>query len=229
MPTLIEAEATIALTCYSNVNLESRMTPKIFNSETISTTKPSITKSGNKGSTVREWKISIPLVLLGFTNIPHLLHQSLITAKQSFNDDATDDLSRECGILQSKVESSAKPTSSFWSSLGRSAIYNKNNNGPRTLPCGTPDTTSILELHTPSSYLNSLSTTGQKILEHLQDQATNSSFPQFKHKAPMITLSKAAGTQTLSVWILVRWQDPRSLQKVTKTQSDQPCHSSRQY
>ena len=29
-------------------------------------------------------------------------------------------------------------------------MYNKNNNDPRTLPCGTPDTTSILELHTPS-------------------------------------------------------------------------------
>ena len=39
---------------------------------------------------------------------------------------------------------------------------------------------------THTIYLNSLSTTGQKILEHLQDQATNSSFPQFKHKAPMI-------------------------------------------
>ena len=39
---------------------------------------------------------------------------------------------------------------------------------------------------THNIYLNSLSTTGQKILEHLQDQATNSSFPQFKHKAPMI-------------------------------------------
>ena len=54
-------------------------------------------------------------------------------------------------------------------------MYNMNN-GPRTLPCGTPDTI----------YLNSLSTTERKILEHLQDQATNSSFPQFKHKAPMI-------------------------------------------
>ena len=30
-------------------------------------------------------------------------------------------------------------------------MYSKNNNGPRTLPCGTPDTTSILELNTPSS------------------------------------------------------------------------------
>ena len=27
-------------------------------------------------------------------------------------------------------------------------MYSKNNNGPRTLPCGTPDTTSILELNT---------------------------------------------------------------------------------
>ena len=59
------------------------MTPKIFNSETISTTEPSINKSGNKGSTVREREISIPLVLLGFTNMPHLLHQSLITQKQA--------------------------------------------------------------------------------------------------------------------------------------------------
>ena len=61
----------------------------------------------------------------------------------------------------------------------------KKNNGPRTLPCGTPDMTSILELNTPSTF-NSLSTTGQKILENFQDQATNSSFLQFKHKAPMI-------------------------------------------
>ena len=38
MLTLIEAEAAIALTCFSNDNLESIMTPKIFNSETISTT-----------------------------------------------------------------------------------------------------------------------------------------------------------------------------------------------
>ena len=58
MPTLIEAVAAIALTCFSNVNLESRMTPKIFNNETISTTEPSINKSGNiaklfpKGNTV---------------------------------------------------------------------------------------------------------------------------------------------------------------------------------
>ena len=89
LPTLLEAEAAIALTCLSKANFESRITPKIFNSETISTTVPSTTKSGNKGSTVREREISTPLDLLGFTNIPHLLHQSLITAKSSFNDAAT--------------------------------------------------------------------------------------------------------------------------------------------
>ena len=38
--------------------------------------------------------------------------------------------------------------------------------------------------------LNSLSTTGQKILENPQDQAANSSFPQLKYKAPMINLVK---------------------------------------
>ena len=61
---------------------------------------------GTRAQTVREREISIPLVLLGYTNIPYLLHQSLITAKSLFNDAATDDLSRGCGILQSKVESS---------------------------------------------------------------------------------------------------------------------------
>ena len=64
-------------------------------------------------------------------------------------------------------------------------MYSKNNNGPRTLPCGTPE----YDINTWTKHtinLNSLSTTGQKILENPQDQATNSSFPQFKYKAPMI-------------------------------------------
>ena len=99
--TILEAEEAIALTCFSKANFESRIIPKIFNSETISTTVPSTTKSWNRGSTVREREISIPLVLLGFTNIPHLLQQ--YTAKSLFNDAATDDLSRGCGILQSKL------------------------------------------------------------------------------------------------------------------------------
>ena len=100
IPTLLDVEAAIALTCFSKANFEFRITPKIFTSETICTRKPSQTKSGTCGSTVQEREISIPLVLLGLTNIPHLLHQSLITAKSSFNDAATDALSRECGILQ---------------------------------------------------------------------------------------------------------------------------------
>ena len=97
IPTLLEAEAAIAVTCFSMANFESRMTPKIFNSETISTTEPSMTKSASKGSRVREQKIRIPLVLLGFTNITHLLHKSLIIVI-SFNDAATDAPSRGCGI-----------------------------------------------------------------------------------------------------------------------------------
>ena len=107
MPTLLEEEAAIALTCFSKINLKSRMTLKIYNSETISTTEPSIIKSENKDSTVQEWEISISLVLLGFTSVPHLLDQLQIMAKSSFNDAATDALSRGCGILQNRVESSA--------------------------------------------------------------------------------------------------------------------------
>ena len=196
IPTLLKAEASIALTCFSNVNLESRMSPKIFNSETISTTEPSITKSRNKGSTVWEWEISIPLVLLGFTNIPHLQHQLLITAKSSFNDAATDDLSRGSGMLQSKVESWAWPTSSFWSSPGRSAMYNKNNNGPRTLPCGTPDTISTLKLHTQST-LTLWVRLDKKFWNTIKIIPPTPASRNLKTRPPWWTLSKAA---LKSIW-----------------------------
>ena len=43
IPTLLKAEAAIALTFYSKANFDSTITPKIFNSETISTTVLSIT------------------------------------------------------------------------------------------------------------------------------------------------------------------------------------------
>ena len=59
MPTLIEAEAAIALTCFSNDNLESIMTPKIFNSETISTTELSI----NKQCTTKVYAMSVICLL----------------------------------------------------------------------------------------------------------------------------------------------------------------------
>ena len=55
-------------------------------------------------------------------------------------------------------------------------MYSKYNNGPITLPCGTPDTTSILDTkHTIN--LNSLSTTGQKILENPQDPSHQLQLP----------------------------------------------------
>ena len=95
MPTLIEAEAAIALTCFSNVNLESRMTPKIFNSETISTTEPSINKSGNKGSTVREREISIPSSYLDSPTCPTYCtnrwsqpnHHSMMLQRMTYYED----------------------------------------------------------------------------------------------------------------------------------------------
>ena len=164
---------------------------------TISTTVPSKTKSGNKCSTVREREISIPLVLIGFSNIPHLLHQSLITAKSSFNDAATDDLSRGCGILQSKVDSSSSPSSTFWSSTEKkSAMYSEDNNGPRILPCTTPDTTPILELHASSTltlwvWLDKKFWITFKIIPPTPASCNLSTSP------PWLTLSKAA---LKSIW-----------------------------
>ena len=95
MPTLIESEAAIALTFFSNVNLESRMTPKIFNSETISTTEPSITKSGNKGWTVREREISIPWSYLDSLTCPTYCtnrwsqpnHHSMMLPRMTYHED----------------------------------------------------------------------------------------------------------------------------------------------
>ena len=50
---------------------------------------------------------------------------------------------------------------------------------------------------THTIYLNSLSTTGQKILEHRQDQATNSSFCILNTRPLWLTLPKAA---LKSIW-----------------------------
>ena len=95
MPTLIEAVAAIALTCFSNVNLESKMTPKIFNSETISTTEPSITKSGNKGSAVREREIASPSSYLDLPTYPTYCtsrwsqpnHHSMMLPQMTYHED----------------------------------------------------------------------------------------------------------------------------------------------
>ena len=59
IPILLDGEGAIALNCFSKANYESRITPKIFNSETISTTVTSTTELGNKGSTVRDREIII--------------------------------------------------------------------------------------------------------------------------------------------------------------------------
>ena len=92
---LLEAETTAVLTCFSNINFQSRMTDKIFNSKTISTAVPSMTKSENKDTAVREQEMIVYFVLFGFTSIPHLLYHALIIAKSAFKDAATDALSRE--------------------------------------------------------------------------------------------------------------------------------------
>ena len=136
--------------CYNfllKINFESRMTSKIFNSETISTAIPTMTKSGNKGTTVREQEIIIPIVVL-----LHLLQNALIKAKSSFKGCCC-----RCPMMWA---SDVVPilTCTLWSSLDRSAMCSRNSKGPRTLPWGTPDTYDIDTGVTCTIYLNNLST-----------------------------------------------------------------------
>ena len=52
--------SSIALTCFSKANFESRITPKIFNSETISTTVPSKPNQGTRAQLYENEKLVSP-------------------------------------------------------------------------------------------------------------------------------------------------------------------------
>ena len=65
------------------------------------------TSRGTKAQPYENEKLASPSSYLDSPTCPTYCKKSLITAKSSFNDAATDDLLRGCGILKSKVESSA--------------------------------------------------------------------------------------------------------------------------
>ena len=75
-------------------------------------------------------------------------------------------------------------------------MYNKNNNGPRTLPCGTPDMTSILELHTPST-LTLWVRLDKKFWNSFKIKPPNQASRNLNTRPPWLTLSKAA---LKSIW-----------------------------
>ena len=75
-------------------------------------------------------------------------------------------------------------------------MYSKNNNGPRTLPCGTPDTTSILELNTPST-LTLWVQLDKKFWKTFKIKPPTSASRNLNTRPPWLTLSKAA---LKSIW-----------------------------
>ena len=79
-----------------------------------------------------------------------LSHHSLTFTKSPLRNSATVSLTPMDGTTAIKVKSSAKPISLFSRMEKSSEVYRKNNNGPRTLPCGTPDTTLTSLLLQPS-------------------------------------------------------------------------------
>ena len=113
------------------------------------------------------------------------------------------------------------------------------------------DATSILELHTPST-LTLWVRLEKKIWNNYKIIPPFTAFCNLKTRPPWLTLSKAAlksiwtsasstplsnsiwpaqtisrrpsqvSSKILPVCVLVRWQDPRSIEKATKTQRDQP-------
>ena len=151
IPSLCAAEAAIDRICLSNVNLLSKITPSILSSRTTLSTSPPKARAGKRWRSVKERDIINALVLLALTSMPHCLHQPSIRERSRFIDAITRGLSRGEGTTATPSRISAYVTKLFSTISVNLAVYNKNNNGPRTLPCGTPDTTGMLRLGTPST------------------------------------------------------------------------------
>ena len=76
-------------------------------------------------------------------------------------------------------------------------MYSKNNNGPITLTCGTPDTTSILELnHTPST-LTLWVRLDKRFWKTFKIKPPTPASRHLHTRPPWLTLSKAA---LKSIW-----------------------------
>ena len=85
----------------------------------------------------------IVLVLPAFNFIYQRSHHSLTLTRSRHRDYATVTLTPGDGSTAIKVESSVLPISLFSRLAKSSDLYSRNNNGPKTLSCRTPDTTLI--------------------------------------------------------------------------------------
>ena len=138
MPSLWEAALETERRCFSNGILESNVTIKISSSSDSINTVPSKINGSGWGCIVRNLETIIVLVLLAFNFIPQRWHHSLTLPRWRIRDFATLTLTPQ----QSWYWCHQHNRSAYFSEFKKSSeVYSKNNNGPKTLPCGTPDTT----------------------------------------------------------------------------------------
>jgi hypothetical protein len=79
--------------------------------------------------------------------ILHFLHQPWIATRFVCNSEAM----AGSRSVSSNAVSSAKVAVIDSSEAGRSAVYSRYNNGPRTLPCGTPVLTGVSSVYSVST------------------------------------------------------------------------------
>ena len=91
--------------------------------------------------------ILMALHLSGWKAIPHFFSQAASLFRSSCS------MSQSCWdlICLYKIQSSAKSRVLDWMQSGRSLINSRNNNGPRTVPWGTPLMTDMLSDVAPST------------------------------------------------------------------------------
>ena len=95
----------------------------------------------------------IVLVLLAFNFIPQRTHHSLTFTRSRLRDSATATLRPGDGTTTIKVEWSqgVNQLILFSTMEKNSEVYRRNNNGPKPLPCGTPDATLSSLLQPPTT------------------------------------------------------------------------------
>ena len=99
--------------CFSNVILESNVTPNITRSSDSFSRDPPLVNGGDWACIVRDLETIIVSVLLAFNFIPQRSHHPLTLPRSRIRDSVTATLKPGDGTTAVKVESSAEPISLF--------------------------------------------------------------------------------------------------------------------
>ena len=135
--------------CFANVILESNVTPSITRSSDSFSTVPPIVNEGDWGCIVRDLETIIVLVLLTFNFIQQRSHHSLTLIRSRIRASTT--VTNTWGQHNSYQIGVISITDQLIFQNGKSSeVYRRKNNRPKTLPCGTPETSTSL-LQQPST------------------------------------------------------------------------------